>query len=505
MAITILTGDILDHLQELPDQSVHCCVTSPPYWGLRDYGTAKWEGGDPKCNHEVDSQNAAMKQRKSTLGPKKDGLNPNNSHFKAISEVYHDICGKCGAIRVDNQIGLEKMPDCGAWNRGKFEQFIDYDEDKVPFIAWRRTDKIVTCGKCYVCKMVEVFREVKRVLRDDGTLWLNLGDSYASGKGTCYNPGGGEDSIETKSGRKEQEVYPLDRGNKSTLAESGLKPKDLIGVPWRVAFALQADGWYLRSDIIWSKPNPMPESVTDRPTKAHEYVFLLTKKAKYYYDADAVREESKDTAGIGWTDEDGTKHYRKPWEGSIKSSGRDKKRDLASWAAKYGSSTNANGRNRRTVWEIATQPTPEAHFATFPEALVEPCIKAGTSERGCCAVCGAGWERVVEKGLTSHDGKTDTQYKKNTTGNRLALLRQAARERGEEYTSEKKTLGWQPTCTCGELLSTNPCVVLDPFAGSGTTGLVARNLKRDAILIELNKEYVKIMKKKLRLNEQLVM
>lgn len=188
---TIHQGDCLTVLPSLPAGSVNCCVTSPPYYGLRDYG-------------------------------------------------------------VDGQIGLEPTPEA------------------------------------YVARLVEVFREVWRVLKDDGTLWLNLGDSYASGKGTCYNPGGGKDSL--GKSRKDAGAHPLDRGNISELKAQGLKPKDLIGIPWRVAFALQADGWYLRQDIIWSKPNPMPESVKDRCTKSHEYIFLLSKSRKYYFDQNAVKE-----------------------------------------------------------------------------------------------------------------------------------------------------------------------------------------------------------------------
>jgi len=164
----------------------------------------------------------------------------------------------------------------------------------------------------------------------------------------------------------------------------GLKQKDLIGMPWRVAFALQADGWYLRSDIIWSKPNPMPESVTDRPTKSHEYIFLLTKKARYYYDADAVREKQDEATRRAATFRNGGDYTG----GNSFSNSLKKDKDS------HGDGENGTGRNRRTVWEIATQPFPGSHFATFPEALVEPCIKAGTSERGCCSVCGPrgkGW------------------------------------------------------------------------------------------------------------------
>jgi DNA modification methylase len=261
----------------------------------------------------------------------------------------------------------------------------------------------------------------------------------------------------------------------------------MVGIPWRVAFALQADGWYLRSDIIWSKPNPMPESVTDRPTKSHEYIFLLTKKARYFYDADAVREA-------------GTSIYRST--DFIPKSLKDKNsigRTSATGASPNNrSDEERTGRNRRTVWEIATQPFPAAHFATFPEALVEPCIKAGTSERGCCSVCGAPWVRVVEK-----VGEYTTQWGCNHSEARLSLQGVSRRDVSKEkmMISVKNTVDWQPSCTCAA--DTVPCIVLDPFGGSGTVAKVARDLNRRAILIELNEDYIKIAKERLRLNEQL--
>jgi DNA modification methylase len=245
----------------------------------------------------------------------------------------------------------------------------------------------------YVARLVEVFREVRRVLRDDGTLFLNLGDSYASGKGTCYNPGGGESSLGKE--RKAEGVHPLDRGNKSTLAVSGLKPKDLVGIPWRVAFALQADGWYLRSDIIWAKPNPMPESVTDRPTKAHEYIFLLAKSERYYYDADAISEPTTD------------KEYRT----------RGKVRPPTSvYAAQCPDGPQRTGlnlvnqvggrltRNKRDVWTVTSDPFPEAHFATFPPDLVRPCILAGCPHGGVVLDCFAGSGTTLQVAKESQCG-----------------------------------------------------------------------------------------------------
>ena len=250
----IYNMDCLKGLKQLPDNSINCCVTSPPYWGLRDYG-------------------------------------------------------------VEGQIGLEKTPEE------------------------------------YVTKMVEIFREVKRVLRKDGTLWLNLGDSYS---GNCSRTSTGRAGL----GNPREGVF--------TKTGKGIKPKDLVGIPWMVAFALRADGWYLRSDIIWHKSNPMPESVTDRPTKAHEYIFLLTKKRKYFYDREAIREPAK------------------PWNaGRMSAPKMGKHRPIDP----YGQQTKKvydviKGANRRTVWTIATQPYPGAHFATFPPDLIKPCILAGCPEGG---------------------------------------------------------------------------------------------------------------------------
>ena len=371
MRHTILNGDVIACLRSLPDACVQCVVTSPPYWGLRDYG-------------------------------------------------------------VEGQIGLEPTP----------EEHVE--------------------------RMVEVFREVRRVLRDDGVLWLNYGDCYAgSTTGADRPPEPGhthEDSGRVKTGQE----------NKHRRPDAGLKPKDLVGMPWRIAFALQADGWYLRSDIIWSKPNAMPESVTDRPTKSHEYVFLLTKSSRYFYDADAVREAQNRVGGAG------NRNYRAGSENGREAEGQSNR-------------PNPAGRNRRTVWEIATQPTPEAHFATFPEALVEPCIKAGTSARGACPECGAPWRRVVERLPVT--GRNE---------NKTPAAAHAAVKCSRAGESHVKTVGWEPSCGCetqdGEPV---PCIVLDPFGGSGTVAKVARDLGRSSILIEINPEYVQIAKKRLRIGEQL--
>ena len=303
MSIKILQGNCLETLSSLEEKSVNTCVTSPPYWGLRDYGT-------------------------------------------------------------DDQLGLEETP----------EKFVE--------------------------NLVNVFREVRRVLRDDGTVWLNLGDSYC---GTGHK--GDHTDPKHKDGRNGQKVA---LNNKI----QGLKSKDLVGIPWRVAFALQADGWYLRQDIIWHKPNPMPESVTDRCTKAHEYIFLLSKLPKYYYDYEAIKEDAKSEPKV--RDKMGEGYQADYTKGKRFSEGE----------RVWGTET----KNKRSVWSIPVASYSEAHFATYPPELIKPCILAGCPEGG---------------------------------------------------------------------------TVLDPFGGSGTTAQVASNLNRNAILCELNPEYVEIAKG--RLHESLGM
>ena len=344
--IRILVGDCRTVLAGLPDQSVQCCVTSPPYFGLRDYGIAE-------------------------------------------------------------QIGLEATPEA------------------------------------FVAELVAVFREVRRVLRDDGTLWLNLGDSY-SGSGRGGNPEAGTKQGTNAGSQTVGVLYglgPEDRAaerarmkaQNEALRAGGLKPKDLIGIPWRVAFALQADGWYLRQDIIWSKPNPMPESVQDRCTKAHEYLFLLSKSPTYHCDMAAIAEPAiysglagQDASGYKDAANFDGKHGRfagnvRPAKGQAAyEAGDERQRTKAALLANAEKAREEGGyqtRNKRSVWTVATQPFKEAHFATFPPALIEPCILAG------CPVGGT---------------------------------------------------------------------VLDPFGGAGTTGLVADRLQRSAILIELNPAYAEM-------------
>jgi len=307
MNINILQGNCIETLQKLDDKSINTCITSPPYWGLRNY------------NDE------------------------------------------------EKQLGMEDTP----------EEFVD--------------------------NLVKVFREVKRVLRDDGTVWLNLGDSYMGGGGGNYNKTG----ISQAGGQHLTNV----RNRKDFIKKSGVKAKDLVGIPWRVAFALQQDGWYLRQDIIWHKPNPMPESVKDRCTKAHEYIFLLSKNVKYYCDMELIREPIKESN-----------------KGFIMARARTAQGALGGKNKHNMERRNykeIKGANKRSVWTVTTKPFKGAHFATFPMDLIEPCVLAGCPEGG---------------------------------------------------------------------------TVLDPFGGSGTTGIVAVNHNRHAVLCELNQEYIDLAKK--RIGEQ---
>ena len=452
----------------LRDKSIHMVVTSPPYWGLRDYGLpGRVWGGEMGCGHVWGDTNRGRdhgtrhgKGNKSTLTGGKQVYDTLESHAYSNSQ----FCQLCGAWR--GCLGLEPTPEM------------------------------------YIQHIVQVFREIRRVLRDDGTLWLNLGDSYAN-QGGHSSPGKTAQVGNTKAG------HAL-LGSQSP--PPGLKPKDLIGIPWRVAFALQADGWWLRSDIIWSKTNPMPESVTDRPTKAHEYLFLLSKSARYFYDADAVREGDQ-----VYTRKAGGYH------------GRDG-RNASRFGGKGGfgdSDVTTVGRNRRTVWTLPTKPYKGAHFATYPPALVEPCIKAGISERGVCPECGGPWERVVKKEFVPQE---DVSAAKGVRGH--GDTKEQPFDGWDGFprgTNEVITTGWRPTCahypgadlwqeyprqdkdesddgyaqrmepirqerqrllTLWEPMETVPATVLDPFVGSGTTLVVARQLGRNGIGLDLSFDYL---------------
>jgi DNA modification methylase len=568
MSVCILIGDCRDRMKELPDNSVHCCVSSPPYWGLRDYGIPPsiW-GGDAACAH---LWGAELRRHKG--GPHGDGV---------LRDGGRAVVGAQAAVK-DIRAGAF-CQHCGAW---------------CGCLGLEPTPEL------FVAHLVEVFAEVHRVLRPEGTVWMNLGDSYYTGaefplriterqaawlaalidgegciQAHRQTPAAKHNSVDTfqvdvgvgmvdecvvrraheitgvgsltlqKRGvwdwsvRGQQAavllraVYPhlilkrrqaalgimlaedlavrrFGRGNPAT-AEAieyrhqikqaisdlnqrrgsdfpirepaprtlGLKPKDLCGTPWRVAEALQEQGWWLRADIIWHKANPMPESVSDRPTKAHEYLFLFAKSPRYYYDAEAIKEPVSGTA-------------------NARGSGVNPKARANAPGAKQNESFSAavrglvSERNKRSVWTVPTQPFPEAHFATFPPALIEPCILAGTSPQAC-EQCGAPWQRVVApseryakhlgQGKSFHDHEADLEAGRlQTRGeNRQNGPRDEDGITGAEYI----TKGWAPSCACEGATGSARCVVLDPFGGAATTGLVADRLGRDAVLCELNPAY----------------
>lgn len=396
--IQLLTGDCRAVLPTLPANSVHCVVSSPPYYALRSYLDA--------------------------------------DHPDKASEI-----------------GLEATPDA------------------------------------FIAEMVAVFRLIRRVLRDDGTVWLNLGDSYNSQngfhRGAKYMDGGAPRVTE----------YPSNRSGWDHLA-----PKQLLLMPARVALALQADGWWVRSDIIWAKPNPMPESCRDRPTSAHEHVFLLSKRSRYFYDSAAVAEPATNGERFhGGYDGGG------PNERTSTNNGRDRQDNATAT------------RSLRNVWTIATHPYSAAHFATFPPTLAERCIRAGTSERGCCAACGAPWTRVVERSVSLLQ---ETNNERSCDQNNRGAMPRA--------NVQNTTTGWRPSCKCavrcitcegtgyakpatcftfgnecqgckgnGWIKETVPATVLDPFSGAGTTALVADRLGRNAIGIDLSHQYVEMARERL--------
>lgn len=345
-------GDCREIMKRWIDEGVkiQTCITSPPYFGLRDYGTATWEGGDVNCNH----QNAEINPLK-VGGFTGDRLRKENGSENKKYLKLKEQCPDCGAIKKDNQIGLEQTP------------------------------------KEYIENMVDVFNHVKELLSDDGTLWVNIGDSYSSG---------GRTSTTNQSLRGNTE-YGVTR----PPVIQGIKPKDLIGIPWMLAFALREAGWYLRQDIIWHKPNPMPESVTDRCTKSHEYIFLLSKSPQYYFDHLAIKEQGVTPAGT------------KGAKGSVE---RQNQFGVNARPPEY--KIYDGMRNKRDVWTVNVRPYKGAHFATYPTALIEPCIKAGS--------------RIND-------------------------------------------------------------IVFDPFMGSGTTAQVAKQLGRQYLGCELNKEYEKLQQERI--------
>lgn len=458
--LIVLTGDCRQTLRTLPPQHFHCVVTSPPYWGLRDYQNDPIIfGGDPRCDHQWTPCGVrGAKPDRSNQGHDANGSGVFSEVLARGSQGFKAACG--------SQLLFGDSCPCGAW-RGQLG--------------------LETTIAMYCQHMVEIFREVWRVLRDDGVLWVNLGDTYNAASNCPRQT--------TKTAKHGYWQNPM-VDHRNNVA--GLKPKDLVGIPWRVAFALQDAGWYLRQDIIWHKPNPMPESINDRCTKAHEYIFLLAKSEDYFFDHWAIQEPVSGTAhsrgsGVnakikvpsGWDTGDGSHNNL---------NGRYKVKQNESYSSAISGPLRAM-RNRRSVWTITTQAFRGAHFATFPEKLVEPCIKAGTSEHGCCPRCGAPWGRIVEM--------QDTGVKAGDEGEEIPMTYKAP-----------VTTGWKPGCRCSSAAelrtSTNPdrlfdtvltppdpvpCRVLDPFGGSGRTAKVALRLGRASTMCELNPQYVDLIHK----------
>lgn len=332
----------------------------------------------------------------------------------------------------------------------------------------------------YVAALLAVFAECWRVLRDDGTMWVNLGDAYAM-NGTPGMSNLAELGKQYRGGGHKRD----DVEKPARRAPAGLVAKNLLGMPWRVAFALQDAGWILRSDIIWSKPNCMPESVTDRPTRAHEYLFLFAKQARYYYDAAAIAEPATGESG-------NARSFR---GGGVYTNNQSFHNSTPAERETHGNVPNEIGtRNKRTVWTIATQPFSGAHFATMPEAPIEPCILAGSSAQAC-ETCGAAWGRVVER-VKFGKAPSATKYDDTAQAGPLSRSRQARRSAGFEDIPAPIDLGFAPRCACPANTGSAASVVLDPFGGSGTVARVAERFQRNAILIDLNQAYIDLQEKR---------
>lgn len=553
--LTILQGDCIEEMRKLPAESVHLIVTSPPYWGLRDYKIppSVW-GGDPECVHDFNSSIPRLKRganRRTNLESQGKHCAA-HSNFSAIDDCASDFC-QCGAWR--GVFGLEPTADL------------------------------------YIEHAVLIFREARRVLRSDGTLWVNLGDIY-SNESKWGGKSGGKNSTSCAGGYQGQRVK---RGNRPAVnghgklqvsgaedyegpnRDSARKAGDLVGIPWRVALALQADGWCLRRDNIWFKPNPMPESVNGwrwekhrvkvgsrkangkkpsgwdtaadtthhdsvgrfgddqveavmqdcpgcskcetngglilrrgnwRCTTSHEYVFQFSKSASYFCDAEAARERATGShgrgAGVGPKAVRRNSRFNVDKDPAHQTPGRMLAKQNRSFSAAVKSLTG--NRNMRSVWKIATKAYRGAHFATFPPELVRPIIKAASPVK-CCASCGAPFAPVVERGEAdraqqracggdsngNYDGKATKDFALNGAQDASAV-----KARILAGMVSKTVTGYRATCECRGVfpVSCTQAVVLDLFGGSGTVGQVSLELGRSAILIEISKEYIPLIERR---------
>jgi DNA modification methylase len=419
-----------------------------------------WGASDPACQHDWgDAQPTAGHKRGNAPGDVSTSslTNPDRQDAVPRATTAGRSCVRCGAWL--GQLGLEPTP------------------------------------RMFVEHMVEVFREVRRVLRADGTCWINEGDSYSNGGKGYRDPG--------QSTMNNPAAYAGLEEPGSRPNPPGLKPKDLCLIPFRLALALQADGWWVRDIIVWRKPAPMPESIRDRCTKSWEPILMLSKSERYFFDGVAIAEP------LTCPDEGGRKTPPK-FGGANKFTGAREHSRLHSGNEYTGTPTGT--RNRRNVWTLPPMPTPHAHFASFPLELPELCIMAGTSERGVCPQCGAPWTRIVER-AKSGDWHPDAGAKKagiNRIAKNSRTLEQAAQRRMIENTVKARaaggdhdnpfaspaTLGWQAACDHDR--DPIPATVLDPFAGIGTTGLACAKIGREFIGIELNADYIRIAAERMR-------
>jgi len=441
-----LSGDLNQGRQRFGVPARHACRQrallrhQPALLGLRDYGTPPqvW-GGDGRCRHQWGTEGKSGQRLRN--GESSSTINNGRITKRPTGETLHPATGafcRCGAWR--GSLGLEPT----------YQLYVDH--------------------------LVEVLREVRRVLRPDGTLWLVIGDCYATGGGKAKRAGGrGQGDRWEQYGPRGYQGIGETGFQPNRMPQPGLKPKDLVGIPWRVAFALQDDGWWLRRDNVWHKPNPMPESTKDRCTSSHEYLFHLTKSARYFFDHEAIKEPFAT---------DPRENY--PGRAAILGRGRQPSSQAPLGSARRdntgGYPPNGGGRNKRSVWTIATSPYPGAHFATFPPALVEPCILAGTSARGCCPKCGAGWVRVVEKGAIQSTGGSKTGARASNMET-VAPFRSRRTENRDYNTGEFVqrayiTIGWRASCSC-KAGAAIPATVLDPFLRLGNPrNPQCQNLKR---------------------------
>lgn len=498
-------GHVIDVLRTFPSESVQCVPTSPPYWGLRVYAITK----EFKTEAEADDWSRTQAE----LLQEKYGndhtwyISAPSTKIEEEEDIYEgdilngfEVVGKRVKVSWHGNISAEVIwggaDGCKhEWGKkgkkhrggpagnsictmGRDQSARDESRDIytgeicLKCGAWKGAFGLEPTIELYVEHTVLILREIRRVLRKDGVVFWNIGDSYTSGnrEGHGTNVGYKQETNRGASGKNDP---PRAR------VPDGLKPKDLCMIPFRVALAVQADGWWVRSDIIWSKPNPMPESVTDRPTKSHEYIFLFTKSEDYYWDYEAVRERQGTNThprGRGTA-----KKEVKPGLG-IKSNSSFN-RAMAQYTEVPG------GRNIRSVWTIITQSYSEAHFATFPEEIPRRCILAGTSPKGQCPKCGMPWVRIIEReAMPRNETRTHS-----TEGQRQGKTPCPEPTNGVTGPTIK-TLGWEPQCTCN--LEPIPCIVVDPFCGSGTTLRVARDLGRDAIGIDVSNNYKELAEKR---------